>query len=311
MTDFVSTMQMHSQQAPRYLVDRERQLVADDIGGVDLASVTFSNEGWSSRAYLYNDGEVVYKFPRSEQVSADYHREIATLMLLDRVDCPVATQRFKSHGPNSSFSYFGLVGTQLSVKLPELGRDQKRAIGSALGRFVGYIQRFELADVPHISALQEVAEYTEKYAIAKPVIASVFSAKDQSTIATFFMEQVPSDAIRLGEDLRLCHGDLGSYNVILDERDAPGVIDFGNVGYYDTSKDFIDLGDRDVLEGALAAYGSDDALRQKISVRAIALQAIDIVYYMAKKDSDGIRHTTDRLRALLIDKSILYGGSGE
>ena len=311
MTDFVSTMQMHSQLAPQELVDRERQQVADDLGAADVANVSFSNEGWSSRAYLYNNGEVVYKFPRSDQVSDDYHKEIAALVLLNNVDCPVATQRFKSYGPNGSFSYYGLVGTQLSVKLPELDRDQKRAVGSALGRFISCIQGLGLADVPHVTAHQEAVEYAEKYALAKPVISSVFSAKDQTTIATFFMEQMPSEVARLGEDLRLCHGDLGSYNVILDDRDAPGIIDFGNVGYYDTSKDFIDLGDHDVLEGALAAYGSDDTLRQKVAIRAIALQAVDIVYYMAKKDSVGVGQTADRLRALLIDRSIVYGGRDE
>jgi aminoglycoside phosphotransferase (APT) family kinase protein len=310
MSDFISTMQMHPQETPQSVVEHERSLVAAELGLTesDAASrIGFSDEGWSSRVYLLDGGETVFKFPRSTEVTNDYGREIAALLLLDTVECPLPTQRFRATGPSGGFSYHGLVGTQLSEQLDVLSLEDKTAIGSQIGSFLTHMHGLELPDVPRVTIGQEVQEYQAKYQLALPVIETLFTDSEQASVAKFFWDQLPAEVERLDATIKLCHGDLGSYNVVVTADGTPGIIDFGNVGYYDTSKDFIDFGDAAVLEAALASYGDNPVLRAKISVRTIALQAIDLVYYMSKKDRIGVDKTADKLRSLLLEQPNKFG----
>ena len=314
MSDFISTMQMHSQETPLSVVKFERSLVAAELGLAEstvATRISFSDEGWSSRVYLLDNGETVFKFPRSAEVAKDYWREIAALILLDTIECPLHTQRFRATGPGRGFSYYGLIGSQLSEQLDILGEDDKTAIGCQIGSFLRYMHSLELPNMHTISISQEVEEYQEKYKLALPVIETQFNNNEQAYVAEFFWDYLPAEVERLGASMKLCHGDLGSYNVVVTADGTPGIIDFGNIGYYDTSKDFIDFGDSTILSSALESYGDSPELREKISVRTIALQAIDLVYYMSKKNYTGVDKTTDRLRALLIDQRNQVGDNVE
>lgn len=298
--EFVSKMQMRSQETPQHVIDEERGIVATELGLTDHAAIAFDDEGWDSRVYLVNDGETVYKFPRSPEVIEAYGREIAALVMLGTVEGAVATQRFRQLDPgNRYFSYHGLVGTQLSELLPSLPEDEKTRIGGRLGSFLRQLHELELADVPVVTPGDEVAEYQDKYRLALPVIEAELSEKEQQETASLFLEVLPSEMTCLGSEMRLCHGDLGSYNVIVGKDGNVGIIDFGNIGYYDQSKDFIDFWDDTVLNAAFEAYGDSLSLRAKTAIRIAALPAIDIVYYMNKKDSEGVATTVDRLRVVL------------
>ena len=50
------------------------------------------------------------------------------------------------------------------------------------------------------------------------------------------------DFEKLKSNIKLCHGDLGLWNIILNKKQI-GIIDFGDVGYYDSSIDFSGIGD--------------------------------------------------------------------
>jgi aminoglycoside phosphotransferase (APT) family kinase protein len=304
MSEHISMMQLHSQTTIPEIVAAEKAIVADEIGvdGFSADQITFIDEGWSSRVYLAGEGEVVYKFPRSPAVAADYIREIAALSLMASCPSPVATQRFRSIGGNGQyFSYHGLVGNQLSMLLPEADEKSRYEYGTQIGGFLTYIHSLELPEAPIISIDDEIREYQTKYKLAESTVAEHYSQSEQRKVTEFFFDQMPDCIDALGSETRLCHGDLGLYNVMVDANGSLGVIDFGNIGYYDQSKDFIDLGDEQVLNGALEIYGDSPALRAKVKVRKIAMQAIELVYYRAKRDESGVLHAIHDLRRLLLE----------
>jgi aminoglycoside phosphotransferase len=304
MSDHTSMMQMYSQETDPTIIVAESMLVAEDVAaeGYTADQIAFVDDGWSSRAYLVDNGKIVYKFPRSAEVMAGYEREIAALNLFASQSLPMATQRFRSLDPNGPyFSYYGLVGRQLTALLPEADRSAKYDFGRQIGHFLSRLHALELPSAPVVAVRDEVREYQDKYQLATPMINEYYVPREQKKVAEFFYEEMPDRMTMLGSQSKLSHGDLGLYNVIVDDEDSLGVIDFGNIGYYDQSKDFIDFGDADVLSGALEVYGDSQILREKIAVRTIAMQAIELVYYRSKHDEQGVQHAIDDLRRLLIE----------
>lgn len=314
-TDEIASLltEMHSQETPQIVIDQERSIIMAELNlsehdGDD--AILFNDEGWDSRVYMVNGGETVYKFPRSPYVMQGYSREIAALRMLENIDSEVVTQRFMALNPgNHYFSYKGIVGTQLSELLGSLEVEDKRRIGSIVGSFLKEFHTLNLSGVPVVTINDEIEEYQSKYRLVLPIIEANFSVDEQSIITKFFFDLMPAEMEHLGSEMRLCHGDLGSYNIVIGDTGTTGIIDFGSVGYYDQSKDFIDLGDNVVLRAALEAYGDSALLRAKIAVRVAALPAIDLVYYMSKKDNRGIMLTVEKLRASLLSSFNHFGGT--
>ncbi len=305
-------MEMHSQETPQAVIDQECSIIAVELSLSEHDAILFDDEGWDNRVYIVNGGETVYKFPRSPHVMQGYSIEIAALRMLEDIDNEVVTQRFKALDPeNRYFSYKGIVGTQLSELLGSLDPEDKKRIGNTVGSFLKELHALDLCGAPVVTTDDEVKEYQSKYRLALPIIESSFSADEQSRIARFFLDLMPAEMERLGNELRSCHGDLESYNIVIGSDGTIGIIDFGNIGYYDQSKDFIDFGDDVVLQAALEAYGDSPLLRAKAAVRIMALPAIDLVYYMSKKDNQGIMLTIERLRALLLGLPDRFGGASE
>ena len=77
------------------------------------------------------------------------------------------------------------------------------------------------------------------------------------------------------------------------------MIDFGDLGIVDRSKDFIGFEDPVMLSAALDAHGASAQLREKVAVRSLALPALDLPFYLGKGDAAGVAHCIDRLRAIV------------
>ena len=95
---------------------------------------------------------------------------------------------------------------------------------------------------------------------------------------------MPKIMNRLGEELVFGHGDLGCYNILMLDNNEFGVIDFGDAGMYDRSKDFVGLEDETILEFAISTYGGNEILRKKVDIRQKILPILDLLYYIGKKD---------------------------
>jgi aminoglycoside phosphotransferase (APT) family kinase protein len=231
----------------------EQALVCQALGVGDRDKIEYDDDGWDSRVYLVNHGEAVFKFPRSAEAKLQYQREVRVLDALQTIDSPILVPLVGWRGPDLQwFGYKGIVGQQLSSCLSDLDADTKRSIGRGLGVFLRELHRCRIDDLPVVSVESEIALYHEKYRLALPALDEL-TASERSVTQSFFFDALPRQLRELGGELRVTHGDLGPWNVILTDSHQVGVIDFGDVSYQDPSKDFSGFGDDTILGAALAA----------------------------------------------------------
>ncbi len=101
--------------------------------------------------------------------------------------------------------------------------------------------------------------------------------------------------------MKLCHVDLGPWNVIVTATGDVGVIDFGDVGYEDPSHDFAGFGDDTILQAAFSTYGADYLLREKTALRIKAFPILDLPFYLGKHNETGVQACVDVVRRTLLD----------
>jgi Ser/Thr protein kinase RdoA (MazF antagonist) len=281
--------------------ERDEATIRRELGTAHTAEITYIDEGWDSRVYMVEGGRAVFKFPRSRAVITQYRHEIAALRMFEGISTPVRTPRVRSLGPDLEyFGYAAIVGQPLSKVLAGLGPDQKRAAGAAIGRFLCHVHRADLEGAPRIAVDEEVAIYAGVYEEALPTLTATFSSEAMRVVEAFFVEQLPNELRRLGVDLKLCHADLGPWNLVWAADEEIGVIDFGDVSYYDASKDFSGFGDETMLRAALDAYGADDLFREKVAVRVKAFPVLDLPFYLGKGDDAGVHACLDFIQRVVV-----------
>lgn len=265
--------------------------------------VSFNDEGWDSRAYLVNEGEVVFKFPRSDQVRERYEHEVAALRLMEAMDLPVRTPRMRWQGPDLSyFGYEGIAGIPLAALLDTCDAPTRRRIGTALGQFLRLLHDAALDGASRITVEDEVVSYQEKYRLATPALDAAFSPGEREVIAAFYEQELPVELRNPGGELRLGHGDLGPWNVVITSTGEVGVIDFGDVAHQDPARDFAaPFGDSTVIDAALEAYGAGELLRRKVALRVEAFSVLELPFYLGKKDEAGTRACLELLQKGLFE----------
>ncbi len=268
------------------------------VGGERV--ITFDGEGWDSRVYLVDDGEFVFKFPRSEAVRVAYRNEIAVLQRVESMHLPLWTPRVRWVGPGDTyFGYAGMPGT--AADLTHETHARRVAISRAIGGFARRLHALDLPGVRSVDVESEIRDFQRQWTDAGPVVAERFTPIERSRLDQFFADVMPAEMRRLGSELVLCHGDLGPWNIVVDEDGAIGVIDFGDVCRCDRSKDLVGMYEPGALDAALDAYdyaGDPATLRDRIAVRARALPAMDIVFFAGKHDEVRLERCIERTRAL-------------
>ena len=59
----------------RQLILQEKKIVSS-LTGVRLEEIVYNDIGWTSRIYVINQGEIVFKFPRTQEIIREYMKEI-------------------------------------------------------------------------------------------------------------------------------------------------------------------------------------------------------------------------------------------
>lgn len=291
---------MLSQQTPAHIVEHERRLVHALTGVSDVRRITFNDSGWTSRVYLVNDGQYVLKFPRGAEVKQEYSREIAVLKLLERIDSPVQIPKLLwSHPDNDYLGYEGIVGREFAQVFASTDAARRIAAGRAIGGFLKQLHALKLDGAPVTTVREEIGEFQEKYAWSLSVISRDFTPAEQIKLEAMIQAELPRDLLHFGEERALCHGDLGLWNMVLRDDGQIGIIDFGDVGFYDRSKDFMGLREPDLLDAALDAYGDSETLRWKIALRQKILHILDLPFFIGKEDEDGLRKTVGAIKAAI------------
>lgn len=271
--------------------------IARKLAGLNASALVVHNEvGWTSRVYLVNGGQYCFKFPRSKVARQEYAHEIAGLRMLQGVLRDVQLPEIRWVHPRNA--YFGYAGIQGSALDQSSGWDRGR-VGCRLGRFLKQLHTLELSGLPTISLEDEIRQFQSRYRLGKEVIQQHLSRTQQSQLRSLVHQELPSTLVRLGSEPALCHGDLGYWNILAKPDGEVGVIDFGDIGYYDRSKDFIGMQDAPVLDSALQEYGDRLRLRQKIAVRQRMLPILELPFYIGKQDGAAITKTLARIAALV------------
>lgn len=288
----------HSQQTSLHVIEDEKQQIKELVGLSDLSAIAFNDVGWTSRVYIIHNGQYVFKFPRAETVKNEYAQEIALFKLLDKQATHVQVPKVRwTHPRNDYLGYEGIIGQEFTPLAAHMSIEVKRSIGRAIGSFLKQLHALNLHNARTMTVHDEIKEFQYKYGLALRVIERDFSQEEQAKLKALLYDEMPSELTQLGRDKALCHGDLGYWNMILKPDNHIGIIDFGDVGYYDRSKDFIGLQDNEILDQALGVYGDNPLLRQKITIRQKVLYILDLPFFIGKNDEQGITRTVAKIRA--------------
>lgn len=291
---------MNMQLAEADLVAAQKQQV-HDLTGVDLEHIILNEIGWTSRVYVVSDGKFVVKFPRREEVKKEYQQEVKIYQLLNKLEqgaVQVPKLRWV-HPHNDYIGYEGIQGVDYESVAKTITPDHQATIGRALGNFLKQLHRLHLEEPYVMTVDDEIAQFQTKYQAALPVIRQNTSVEEQVRIKQFIAVDMPAEMRRLGSTPMLCHGDLGYWNLIFKQDGEIGVIDFGDIGYYDASKDFCGLQDEAMLNAAITVYGDSDALRQRIAIRKKAILFLDLQYYVESNNQAKVHEILEEIKKKL------------
>ena len=289
---------MHTQQTARAVIEREMSIVRKLLGVAPSATITLHDDGWDSRVYEF-EGRYFFKFPRSEKIRGRYAVEIAALKLASTISGVHIPEVRWRHTTNDYFGYAGIAGTPLSDDISRCSAAERRAIGTTLGNFLKQFHQYQLDGVRQMDLDREIAQLHEWYGACSAFLEQHCLPDERRAIAHLIYEAWPEELRALGRDAALCHGDFHLGNVIRSKDGELGIIDFGDVGFYDRSKDFIALKESEVFAAALAAYGTDEQLQRKIALRQKMWCIIELTARLGKDNQRGAHEKLTQLRTFI------------
>lgn len=293
---------MPDQKTDPVIIEHEKQTIRQVAGLSVNERIDLNENGWDSRVYSFHDGRYFFKFPRSQKVQERYKYELAAIRFVDDISTDIICQKIKwEHPSNAYFGYEGVPGQPLSNVLRQLNVSQKQAIGSKLGVFLREFHTLTLPGARTMSLEDESDQIKRWYEDHQEASQKYFTTAEQDTLRTLVYEIWPAELVKLGSEPVLSHGDLHFENVLYQQDGSLGIIDFGDVGYYDRSKDFLELDEDETLfQAVLKEYGNvDQKLQQKIAVRKAMIQIINFGFHAGKGNKIKTRETAERIKAFL------------
>jgi aminoglycoside phosphotransferase (APT) family kinase protein len=293
---------MPSQTTDAQRIEREKQIIKNRVGLADVSQIILNDRGWDSRVYSFDNNRYFFKFPRSEKIQNGYQYEIAAIKFIGNLNTDIIAQKILWEDPsNAYFGYEGVQGTPLSEVVSKLQSDQRYEIGKSLGSFLSKFHTLKLPFTRTVTIEDEIKQIQHWYDDSFESIHRFFKADEQRTLHHLVYEIWPNRARELGSEPVLCHGDLHFENILYGRDGTVGIIDFGDVAYYDKSKDFLELAADNILyEAALKAYGQHgENFMRKIAVRQAMIQMINLGFYAGKGDAAGINRTVSIIRSYL------------
>lgn len=293
---------MPNQQTDNLTIENEKQLIKDAVGLSSVNEIKLNDRGWDSRVYSFNYGKYFFKFPRSKKIQARYKYEIAAIKFIADIETDVIAQKILwKHPANEYFGYEGVKGTAVSEIIGQLTKGQKEKIGNSIGGFLKQFHKLHLPGARTMTIEDEAKQIERWYENCQGALSEWFSDHEQKQLHNLVYDIWPERLRELGSEMVLSHGDLHFENILYGHDGTVGIIDFGDVAYYDRSKDFLELeGDEDIFKAVLGRYGHhDNDLKNKIAVRQAMIQIINLGFHTGKKDKGNIKLTVDKIKAKL------------
>ncbi len=284
------------------IIEAERQTIRSVAGLPENEEIKLNETGWDSRVYSFNDGKYFFKFPRSTKIQGRYVYELDAIKAAASLDVPVLFQEILwQHPENAYFGYRGVPGQPLSGVVEELPLSELQNIGEKLGHFLKAFHALSLPGARRMSLNDESDQIQRWYEQNHAQLKVNFSDPEQAALHKLVYETWPAKLHELGSDPVLSHGDLHSENILYDESGSVGIIDFGDVAYYDRSKDFLELDDnKHIFSSVMQAYSiNDPQLADKIAVRQDMIQIINFGYHAGKGNLEKAKEHAEIIRTML------------
>lgn len=265
-------------------VNDERRIVLNDIG-------------WTSRVYIVDDGDYVFKFLKNKTYQEELEHETNILKFLKNYEFNVNIPLIGWFGEDNSYIGFrGVTGKSLTTeKINELSEAEKRKVGTQIGLFIKKLHAIDYKGKSPNSESNVIEELVESFRKRKRTLKKYFNENELASIEKLVTDFPEKSAKYCIEEV-FCHGDLGYNNIILSNNLEVGIIDFGDAGNLDKSYDFIGLEDDVMLEAAISAYGGDNVLREKIALRRKLLPLMDMLFLMDSKATVEIEKCAGKMR---------------
>jgi aminoglycoside phosphotransferase len=288
------------QNTDKQTIIKEKAFVRSILDASESTEVVFSDLGLTSRVYLINSGEIVFKFPRNNKIKEEYEREVLAYKIAHDIKADILIPEVQWEHPEKNYlGYKGVVGAPMDSAVSTLTAAEKKKFGSQLGRFLRKFHKHDMENALLMSPEKEFAEYQHKLALGLPDIKKYFTEIEVARIQEYVLKEYPEKMRKLGFTKGLCHGDLGYWNIIYGSDGEVGIIDFGDVGYYDTSIDFAGMSDREILDAALESY-EGNIPREKVELRMKIIPVLDLPFFIGRNDQEGIKTTIARIREITL-----------
>jgi thiamine kinase-like enzyme len=271
----------------------------------DENRIELNETGWTSRVYIVDNGRIVFKFPKSKKYREELEHEINILKLINK-------QRFNLNIPllhwvgedNAYTGFYGMQGKSITPEIIcKLSDKQKRKAGVQIGLFLKTLHAIDYKGKSPNNESNLFEWFEKSFCQRKRTLSKYFSKNELDTMAEL-VKSLPTKSANLGLEYVFCHGDLGYNNLVLNDDMEVGVIDFGDAGNHDKSYDFIGLEDDVLLHAAIAAYGGDDVLREKVAIRRPLLPLMEMLFLIDRKDKEGLEKCAEKMR-INLKKNIL------
>lgn len=265
-------------------VNDERRIIINDIG-------------WTSRVYIIDDGEFVFKFLKNKKYKEELEHETNILKLIKNHEFNVSIPLIDWVGEDNEYIGFrGMTGKSMTTEIiNELSEEQKRKVGTQIGLFIKILHSIEYKGKSPNSENNVIEWFLESFRKKKRTLKNYFNENDLAYIEKLVVS-LHEKSSKYGIEEVFCHGDLGYNNIILSDNHEVGIIDFGDAGHLDKSYDFIGLEDDVMLNAAILAYGGDNDLIGKIAIRRQLLPLMEMLFLIDRKDKVEIEKCAKKMR---------------
>lgn len=259
--------------------------------------IVLNEIGWTSRVYIVDNGEFVFKFLKREKYQEELEHEISILEFIKKYEFNVNVPFIKWKGENNVYMGFcGMIGKSMTTEtINKLSKEQKRKIGSQIGLFLKKLHSIDYKGKSPNNENSIIEWFQESFSKRKRTLKKYFNEKELGSIEAL-VTSLPQKSVNLGIEQVFCHGDLGYNNILLTADFKVGIIDFGDAGNLDKSYDFIGIEDDVILDTALLAYGDNDILREKIAIRRQLLPLMEMLFLIDQKEKEEVEKCASKMR---------------
>jgi aminoglycoside phosphotransferase (APT) family kinase protein len=263
----------------------------------DENCIVLNEIGWTSRVYVVNNGEFVFKFLKSKKYQKELEHEINVLKLIKEHELNAKVPLINWVGEENAYvCFYGIRGKSLTTEVIDtLSEVQKRKVGAQIGLFLKKMHAIDYKGKNPDNESDEIEWFQKSFCKRKRTLKKHFSKNELDALEKF-VTSLPQKSAKLGIEQVFCHNDLGYNNILLADNLEVGVIDFGDTGNYDKSYDFIGIEDDIMLDAAILAYGDDKVLREKVAIRRQLLPLMEMLFLIDRKDKEGIKICARKMR---------------